>query len=86
MNEILNNKSLHLNQIYGRSKFRPKNITDEVEYVKKLDGLKNSDFYFIAVSDNEIEKIKSCFLDKIIDPQKINTLLNIKTNDKNTTN
>ena len=57
MNEILNNKSLHLNQIYGRSKFRPKNITDEVEYVKKLDGLKNSDFYFIAVSDNEIEKI-----------------------------
>ncbi len=34
-----------------------------------------------AKINNEIEKIKSCFLDKIIDPQKINTLLNIKTND-----
>ena len=34
-----------------------------------------------AKINNEIDKIKSCFLDKIIDPQKINTLLNIRTND-----
>ncbi len=33
-----------------------------------------------AKINNEIDKIKSCFVDKIIDPQKINTLLNIRTN------
>ncbi len=33
-----------------------------------------------AKINNEIDKIKSCFGDKIIDPQKINTLLNIRTN------
>ena len=31
--------------------------------------------------NNEIEKIKSCFLDKKIDLEKIDLLLNIKTND-----
>jgi DNA polymerase III subunit delta len=31
--------------------------------------------------NNEIEKIKSYFLNKIIDPNKIDSLLNIKTND-----
>ena len=34
MNEILKNDSLHLNQVFGRSKFRPKHISDEVDYVK----------------------------------------------------
>ena len=57
INEILNNKSLHLTQIYGRSKFRPKNITDEVEYVKKLD-----DFSEFAATTNSIEiKIRRSF-------------------------
>lgn len=59
MNEILDNKSLSLNQIYGRSKFRPKNISDQIEYIKEIKNLKKSDFYFIAVSDTEIEKISN---------------------------
>lgn len=59
MNEILDNKSLSLNQIYGRSKFRPKNISDQIEYIKEIKNLKKSDFYFIAVSDIEIEKISN---------------------------
>ena len=36
MNEILYNKYLSLNQIYGRSKFRPKNISDQIEYIKEI--------------------------------------------------
>ena len=59
MNEILDNKSLSLNQIYGRSKFRPKNISDQIEYIKEIKNLKKSDFYFIAVSDIEIETISN---------------------------
>ena len=59
MNEILDNKSLSLNQIYGRSKFRPKNISDQIEYIKEIKNLKKSDFYFIAVSDIEIEAISN---------------------------
>lgn len=54
MNEILKNKSLHLNQVYGRSMFRPKHISDELDYIKNIKNLKRSDFYFLCVSDDEI--------------------------------
>ena len=36
MNEILNNKRFKLNQVFGRSKFRPKHISDDVIILKKL--------------------------------------------------
>ena len=54
MNEILKNKSLHLNQVYGRSMFRPKHISDDLDYIKDIKNLKQSDFYFLCVSDDEI--------------------------------
>ena len=59
MNEILKNKSLHLNQIYGRSKFRPKHISDNIDYIKDIHNLKESDFYFLCVSDSQISKISN---------------------------
>ena len=54
MNEILEIESLQLNQIYGRSMFRPKHISDDIDYIKDFDNLKHSDFYFICVSDDQI--------------------------------
>jgi len=59
MNEILKNDSLHLNQVYGRSKFRPKYISDDVDYVKNFKNLKPSDYYFICVSDDEILNVSN---------------------------
>jgi len=61
-------------------------ITDKL---KDYQGVSNHVINFIVQNtgldrskvNNEIEKIKSCFLDKKIDLEKIDLLLNIKTND-----
>tara|TARA_X000001036_G_scaffold220080_1_gene206000 strand:- start:335 stop:1333 length:999 start_codon:yes stop_codon:yes gene_type:complete len=49
--------------------------TQVVNFIIQNTGLNRSKI------NNEIEKIKSCFLDKKIDLEKIDLLLNIKTND-----
>lgn len=49
--------------------------TQVVNFIIQNTGLNRSKV------NNEIEKIKSCFLDKKIDLEKIDLLLNIKTND-----
>ena len=61
MNEILNNKRFKLNQVFGRSKFRPKHISDDVDYIKEIKNINKSDFYLIAVSDNEIYNVSNQF-------------------------
>ena len=85
MNEILNNKRLKLNQIYGRSKFRPKHISDDVEYIKELKKINKSDFYLIAVSDNEIYNVSNQFDAKegIVLHVSGNTNINVLSNHKN---
>ena len=85
MNEVLNNKRLKLNQIYGRSKFRPKHISDDVEYIKELKKINKSDFYLIAVSDNEIYNVSNQFdaKDGIVVHVSGNTNINVLSNHKN---
>ena len=61
-------------------------ITDKL---KDYQGISNQVLNFIMQNtgldrskvNNEIEKIKSCFIDKKVDLEKIDLLLNIKTND-----
>ena len=85
MKEILKNDSLHLNQVFGRSKFRPKHISDEVDYVKDFKNLKTSDYYFICVNDNQISKISNNLdvNDKVIVHLSGSTDINVLSKHKN---
>ena len=85
MNEILNNKRFKLNQVFGRSKFRPKHISDDVDYIKEIKNINKSDFYLIAVSDNEIYNVSNQFDAKegIVLHVSGNTNINVLSNHKN---
>ena len=85
MHEVLNNKKLQLNQVYGRSKFRPKHISDDVEYVKEIKKINKSDFYLIAVSDNEIYNVSNQFHSEegMVVHVSGNTNINALSNHKN---
>ena len=85
MNEILNNKRFKLNQVFGRAKFRPKHISDDVDYIKEIKNINKSDFYLIAVSDNEIYNVSNQFDAKegIVLHVSGNTNINVLSNHKN---
>ena len=85
MNEILKNDSLHLNQVFGRSKFRPKHISDSIDYVKDFKNLKTSDYYFICVNDNQISNVseKLDYNNKIVVHLSGSTDINVLSKHKN---